>query len=490
MSFNINLFTFAKDSNSTKQPSGTGTEFACNILSPADIISPVVEISASDLTSYNYAYISAFHRYYFVEGCAYDRGIWRLSLRCDVLATYKTEIGSASLYVLRCASYSDGNIQDNYYPPTGSVTKRHAEQAVSGIPGYQIPPGETEYQLLGYEGGYVVLNVAGTGTAGATTLMLMTTWDFRDLIAELYTAIDGFQLSDVVKNLAQKFGGNPQDLINGALWMPWPFNGDNYDAVQIGSWEASHYEANPDYDPDDPNSHPTIKVVDIPCLYIDDPVYELSDFTITIQKHPQAATRGNYLNLSPYTSYNLGVPGCGVVQLDASKLIGESSITIRRTIDAFSGQYQVDVVATSSKQILAHLTGQIGVPIQIRGNNSIDSTMGDIVSTVGKAVSGDVIGAAGAGIGVLFDMAGGTPTSSGMGGGFAEILGKPIWLDTIHYNVANEDNTHNGRPFMQVWTISGLSGFVQVQKGDVEIAGTQAEADQIRALLEGGFYYE
>lgn len=478
MSFKVNLYTFAKDSNSTKQPTGTGTEFDCNILSPADITAPVVEIAASDLTAYNYAHITAFHRYYFVEGCTYADGLWRLSLKCDVLATYKTNIGAESLYVLRAASSSDGNIQDNYYPPTASVTKRHQYQVASElIPGYQIPPGEHEYQFLGFDGGYIVLNVAGTGTAGATTLILMTTWDFRDLVSLLYTSIDGFQFSDMIKSVVQKFGGNPQELINGAMWVPWAFNGDNYDVIQIGAWQAYDYT-----DPDNPTP--------INGLYIDDPVMELTDVTFNINKHPQAATRGNYLNLAPYTNYVLGVPGCGVVSLDSSKLIGETKIKVKRTIDAFTGQYQVDVITNSGGQTIAHLIGQMGVPITLRGANNVDRVMGNILETAGMAVSGNVIGAVSAGIGTLFSMAEGTPTSTGMGAGFSEILGKPMWFDTIHYAVTDEDNTHNGRPLMQVKTISSLSGYIQVQKGDVAIAGTQAEADEIRTLLEGGFYYE
>lgn len=475
--FTVTLYTFSKKIDSTAQPTGAGTQYSCNILTPADITAPAVEIkAASDLTAYNYAYISAFHRYYFIEGVTFDMGIWVLTLKCDVLATYKSQIGAESLYVLRSSAAYDGNIQDNYYPPTASVTKRHQYQLPSeGIPGYQKPPGEN-WQFLGYDGGYVVLNVAGTGTAGATTLILMTTSDFRDLIALLYTSIDGFQFGDIVKSVVQKFGGNPQELINNAMWVPYAFNGDNYDVIRIGSWMAYRDPVN--------LTNP------INGLYIDDPVYEMSDLVFNIYKHPQAATRGGYLNLAPYTSYLMGIPGCGVVNLDTSKLINETSINVKRTVDAFSGQYQIDIVTSSGGQVLAHLTGQIGVPISLRGSNNVDSVMGRILDTAGKTVSGDIIGAATAGIGALLSMAEGTPTSTGMGAGFSEILGKPIWMDTIHYNITDADNNHNGRPLMQVRQISALGGFIQVQKGDVPIPGTSAEAEQIKSFLEGGFFYE
>ena len=66
----------------------------------------------------------------------------------------------------------------------------------------------------------------------------------------------------------------------------------------------------------------------------------------------------------------------------------------------------------------------------------------------------------------------------------------PIRLDTTFCRITSWDDTHNGRPLMQTRTISTLSGFIMVQKGDVPIAGTSQEADEIRSLLEGGFYYE
>ena len=479
MAYTVKLGTFAKNIESTAQPTTTGwAEYNVTLKNGADISNPQLEISAAWNTVKDYNYAVMMGRYYWIVGKNMLReNFCVLDLKVDVLATYKTEIGSSSLYILRSSASSNGNVQDNLYPPTADVTKHHQYQVPSeGIPGYQRLPGESTYTFLGYNGGYVVLNVSGTGTAGATTLILLTTDAFRDLIALLYTAINGFQISDVVKNVVQKFGGNPQELINGAMWMPFAFRGDNYGIVKIGGWEAKYPEVNP--------------TTTVNGLYIDDPVYDMSDITFNINKHPQAATRGAYLNLSPYTSYIMGIPGCGVVTLDASKLINETSIKVKRTIDAFSGQYTVDVVTSSGNQIIAHLSGQIGVPISLRGANNSDKVAGDIIQTLGAAVSGNVIGAVGGYIGTIMDMAGGTPTSSGMGGGFSEILGRPIWLDTIHYSIVDEDNARNGRPLCQVTTPATLGGFMIAQKGDVVMAGPLPEHEEVKRYLETGFFYE
>lgn len=466
MSFKINLYTFAKDSNSTMQPTGSGTEYDCNILTPADITAPVVEIAASDLTAYNYAHISAFHRYYFIEGITYDRGLWLLQLKCDVLATYKTAIGGSSLYVLRSASSYDGEIQDNYYPITGDIV--YSMQTEPNFPGYT------------YATGCYILNIMGTASSGSSTLYQLTPDNFRKLIQELYTAIDGFQLSDMVKSVVQKFGGNPTQLISGAMWFPMDFMDSGTDvAITIGSWTSGSAVGK----------------------LVTQPVKNLPGFNPTIAAHPQAGTKGRYLNLAPYSKYQLYVPTAGMIDLDTSQLMGINEIYVTRHVDAFTGNMTC-IVQTDPPNVsdpyhyLAVINGQWGVPVALNGNNNGGNILSGLISTAG-AVAGAiatggataVIGAATAGIGTIAGAIGSATSNSSQAGSITAML-EPMRLDTTFFKITGEDNTHNGRPLMQTKTISTLSGFVMVQKGDVAIAGTQSEADEIRRLLEGGFYYE
>lgn len=72
----------------TQGPSYTGV-----LREPTDILNPSILIEASDLTSYNYASIPAFHRYYFIESMEIVKNdLWRVNLTVDVLETYKTSI--------------------------------------------------------------------------------------------------------------------------------------------------------------------------------------------------------------------------------------------------------------------------------------------------------------------------------------------------------------------------------------------------------------
>lgn len=466
MSFKINLYTLTKDSNSTKQPTGTGTELACNILSPADIVSPLVEIKHVDPTAFNYAYIAAFHRYYFIEGITYNEGLWILALRCDVLATYKTEIGAQSLYVLRSAAAWDGEIQDNYYPMTGDIV--YSSQSESPFSGYT------------YDTGCYILNIMGTATSGNSTLYQLTPANFRLLIEELYTAINGFQFGDMIKSVVQKFGGNPTQLISGAMWFPMDFMDSGTDAhITIGSWTS------------------TTAVGKL----VTQPVKNLPGFNPTIAAHPQVNTRGRYLNLAPYSNYRLYIPTIGIIDLDTSQLMGINKIYVTRHVDAFTGN-MLCIVQTDPDSVgdpnhyLAVVNGRWGVPISLNGDNNGNGILGGLVTTA-AAVAGAIatggataiIGAATAGIGTIANSIGGATSSSSNGGSITAML-EPMRLDTTFFLVTSGDDVHNGRPLMQTRTINTLSGFIMVQKGDVPIAGTSQEADEIRSLLEGGFYYE
>lgn len=468
--FTVTLWTFTKKVDSTAQPSGTGTDFSCNILTPADITAPLVEITASaDLTAYNYAYISNFHRYYWIEGISFDKGIWILSLAVDVLATYKTQIGAQSLYVLRAASSYDGDVSDNYYPMTSDIV--YSSQAESPFPGYT------------YATGCYVLNIMGTQddnqTVSASTLWQLTPTNFAELVRELYTDIDGFQLGDMVKSVVKKFGGNPTQLISGCMWFPADFMSGGTDKhITIGSWTS------------------TTAVGKL----VTQPIMSLPGFNPTIAAHPQVS-KGRYLNLAPYSKYQLYVPGAGIINLDTTELRGINQIYVTRHVDAMTGR-MFCIVQTDPDSVadpyhyLAAIEGQWGVPISLSGGSNGSSIVGGAISTLG-AIAGAIatggasaiIGAVTAGIGTITGAAGTSPSNCSTGGALVSML-EPMRLDTTFYKITSWDDSHNGRPLMQLKTISSLSGFIMVQKGDVPIPGTSAEAERIKTFLEGGFFYE
>ena len=462
MAYTVKLGTFSKLENSTAQPSTLGwAEYSVTLKDGCDISNPDITLSVSWSTVSAYNYATMMGRYYFIVSKNMLReNLCVLQLKVDVLATYKTEIGSATLYVLRSAAAINGNIRDNFYPTRSNSTKYHQEQSTD-IPGM-------------YGTGVVIVNIAGTYTAGASTLWEMTDTDFKTFVNELYTDINSWQLNDIIQKVVQYFGGNPQSLINGAMWFPFPFDVYTAEYVKIGGWQSTVIGG-----------------------VVNDPLYTLGDVTFTLYDHPLAATRGDYLHMSPYSEYILGVPGSGVIRLDNAKLQGQSTITIRRVMDAFSGQMITKVTADQSGQILAYLNGQIGVPIQLKGTNNANQTVSGAMSAgagfIAGAVSGNPIALANAtiaGISNAMNEMGGMGTSSNMGSGLAGICGQPIWLDSIFMDVADRDVAEHGSPLCENRQISTLSGFIQVSEGYVAIPGPLPEMEQVKALLEAGFFYE
>ena len=470
MAYTMKMGAFAKLENSTAQPTTTSwAEYSITFKEGSDLSNPVVSISADFATLAGYNYATLFGRYYWITGIKAARsGFCLVYLKVDVLATYKTDIGSSSLYVLRSSTAADGTIRDDFYPPKAKATTYHQEQTVTYTPG-------------NYSSGRIVLSIAGVDTIAGTTLLQFTTGEFKKLITALYTEINGFQLDDVVNNVVQFFGGNPLELINGAMWFPWSFTVNTPGHVYIGGWEARIPGSPPDY---------------VTGAVVTDPVAIVSQQSYVLNKHPLAATRGAYLNVEPYTYYTLGIPGCGVVNLDSSMLLNETQIDIRYEIDAFTGQLICKVTAPNSGQRLAYLTGQIGIPINIRssgtGGETVKGAANTIIQAIGAAISGEtaaIAGAANAGIGTAIQYRNGTGTSSSVGCGAAGIMNQPGWLDTICYDITDSDNSQEGRPYCKVTTPTTLGGFMRVSDGYVDITGPLPEQQEIKRFLEGGFFY-
>ena len=115
----VKLYNFSKRPNSTKQPSGTGTEYHVCMIENTSIINPRFSLKLPQNETFidnNYAYIPYFNRYYFITDISWDNGLWILSMSCDVLATAKAIIGQSTQYVIRSASDYDGSVVDTAYP--------------------------------------------------------------------------------------------------------------------------------------------------------------------------------------------------------------------------------------------------------------------------------------------------------------------------------------------------------------------------------------
>lgn len=469
MSYTIRVGAFPKLENSTLRPNANtfGFEYEVTMKEGADISNPTLTLSISWTRAQVCNYAIFLDRYYFItEKTMLRENLCVFQLKVDVLATYKDVIGRHSLYVLRSASASNGNIVDRLYPTT-NITYGHSEDDAF-LPG-------------SYARGNYIVNCVGKNTSANSTLWKLRPTQFTTLLNSLYTNINGFQVSDIKDAISKFLDGSPEKLVSSAMWMPpYNFASTAMSAVTIGTWECSFGEG---------------ETAD----RIDDPIFSLQAIELTLPKHPQAASRGSFLNLAPYTTYTLTIPMFGTINIDTTAVKDASSIFLNITVDALSGQGKCRVhSAGDPRPIIADLTAQIGVPIPLQGQNAGASIAGGIATTLGSVAvaiaSGGaaipVIGAAAAGIDTAITALSGASFSTGSAGGALSTL-QNITLDATFLNIAAEDNTRKGRPLCEVRQISTLSGYLMVADGDLPtLVAPLPEHQEVKRFLETGFYYE
>ena len=104
-----------------------------------NVIEPDILVSMENPTTYNYVYIPAFKRYYFIKDITSVRnGLWRLHLAVDTLETYKTEI-------LNCSCILDSTNEtglDKYLTGGNWVAKVKDKTEIKKFPNGLLDTGE------------------------------------------------------------------------------------------------------------------------------------------------------------------------------------------------------------------------------------------------------------------------------------------------------------------------------------------------------------
>lgn len=96
----MKLYTTKTPNNTIGKVLENETEYNIKFKSQADRTKPVVVLMSETMIDFNYAYIPDFKRYYFVESIEVTPNkIYNISLRCDVLESFKNDILESSGFV-------------------------------------------------------------------------------------------------------------------------------------------------------------------------------------------------------------------------------------------------------------------------------------------------------------------------------------------------------------------------------------------------------
>lgn len=486
---------FAKKENSTKVPSsGTLTLALQGILKePCSIMTPVIKIERLPADAipgdYTYARWVQADRYYFIEDWVWVNGLWEVHMKEDVLATFKTEIGNSTEYVLRTDSTTDfnGEITDTTYPATTDIVSES----------YSLSNIFTTDLTVGC---YIVGIISG-GTSqavGAISYFAMTSAQFGALKDKLFSD-DNLEIMGIidsggqqlVQDLSQevlKTLYNPYQYIVSCMWFPFGKSAipstSPVSSIKIGWWD---YPLSGDR------------------LYAQ--TFELGNEQFAITAHPQAS-RGSYLNYAPYTRRTL-LGRFGAVPIDTTMFVVGNKINVSYMIDLITGQCYTKIsrrdesTSPVSEDLLMERNFLLGVPIQIAqvgtdylgtavsAINTIPQIMGGAISGIASG-KGAIMGAiAGGASGIYNTLQSAMPQmeTSGQNGSFLAPVNNTHVIEQF-YKIVDEDIAHRGRPLCELRQLNTLSGFILCAEGEIDISCYDNERKEIVRYLTEGFFWE
>ena len=449
----IEAYTFSKKMNSTAQPSGAGTQLTVHLKENTSVLNPHFFVH-----NYNFAhnYVKWGSRYYFVDDIiSISDGMAEYVCRTDVLATYKSDIGSSSQYVTRAASAYNLKVMDNKYPTLADtdrgITSLDDIASGMGLSGGTFPAGT------------YVLGLKSKDSDTGVAFYALTPQEFGDFCDYLYSTV-WLDATDITVSL-QKLFIDPFDYIISCTWYPFTITG-NSQPIYFGFWDWT--------------GHTMTRIPE------SDRIKSLSH-TANLPDHPQVS-RGSYLNAYPYSRLTLNLYSFGQCSLDPNRFLDSRSVTVLLNIDMFTGIGVCKVLSATGTVYQASAT--CGVPIQLsQVKDDLTKPIVDSAMVAAALASENVVGVASSIASAVKNAPPQIESVGAVGSVAAYYLNVPV-IDSIFYRLVDEDLPQIGRPLCAVKTISTLSGYIECENAELATAGSPIEKDAITSYMNSGFYYE
>lgn len=496
MSFSVTFYRFSKKSNSTARPSGSGTSYDCVGKLPLSMTAPRIQLklesgAGANPTAWNYAYVQAFGRYYHVTEWTNMGQLWEAALSVDALASFKNQIGTCSLYTYRSSYTFNRNVTDTLYPMTAQ--QNHHNILLSRP---WTVDGDSDAGSGTANTYTVICTVIG---AHGTKYYAMTTANWEKVASYIYTNKyyeDTLGTFGALTYTEAKVAINPANYIRNLYLIPMPLGLTRWRVHTQGN-ASSYIEVGLALVPD-PDQASTLEAYLLPDT-------GLMSWTETIQipsamRHPQSATRGEWLNLSPYSTYEVFYPPFGIIPLDASEIAHAGYLSFTLSIDPRICQCMLEIKANyptgTESTIIYRSTASCGVSIPLSGAIPTGSELGRAMVAVQDMFSASsnpnpvsaLSGIAGAYANALHRV---QPhvSSTGGPGSSANLYGSPV-LHTTHFYVSPDDNAGRGRPLMDVRQVSSIPGFIVADPDELSVSCSKSELTEIQAAVRNGFFYE
>lgn len=412
-------------------------------------------------------------RYYFIEDIVQiSNDIAEYHCQVDALASWKTGIGSLQEFVSRSYSNYNSILPDMLYPVLSGYT--YGEDALDLTTGIQPSPISGVSASWNLTGCFVVGVAGAPPAAGSIGYYVLDYTNFKILLEDLFSTIDlDTTATDFIED-TQKQLFNPFQYIVSCNWFPFTIATNVSAQINFGWWQSNAQG------------------------------YVLLDYsreirmvkTITLPQHPEAATRGGYLNAAPFTRRTAYVWTFGQIPLDSMHFVRNRSITAYLDVDLFTGNGRLQFFGMDPDNNFCEISrhySKFCAPVQLSQvtQNVIgaaSSVVGGIMSAFTAPAGVGFVGAA-AGIGSAIQSMMPQVQTQGQTGATVDFFGTPKIYSEYAYQ-APMDDVQNGRPLCEMKTIGNLSGYIKTENADVDLACTQAERDEIAGFMNSGFFYE
>lgn len=462
---------FSKRKNSTKQPSGTGTDLTVVMKDNTSREHPTFILSGYD---WSMNYIQAFGDYYYVEDIITNtNGTSEVVCSIDPMATAKAEIGATSAFVLYSTQGGNTKLVDPRLPKQAEVI--YAEKTTA-LPWTTTSAGSFRIVCTG-DNGIELLSFPVMGLAA----FLSSVASWSDSVFNAYTppSVQGDtieQIKESIEWLGDLIGsffkqqisyGNAGDNIRSCRWVPFPSEGTTGSPVFLGQHNTGYTNAG----------------------FIGD-ITEVRSVSLSIP-WPGTITGWRRSTIQMY----IYLPFVGVIQVPTTDILGQSTLTVTISRDRMTGTlaYQLDAGVVR----IGTYGGESGCDFPIgAATGNISGVVNSIISVGAGIAAGGALGAAAVAHGAVSAGESLVPTPSCIGG-ISSSAGSGLDMNIRMWSISrdtSEDpnagiNVH-GIPCMATKTLSTIPGYIQCMNASVQSALNDTDKEIINGYLNSGFYYE
>lgn len=448
------FWKFNKRVNSTKQPVEQGANISFKYKDASDLHNPVITLTNWN-NDWNYCRIS--DMYFYVDGCSpIANNLFQVTLRIDVLTTYRNDILATRANVIYSANNWNKDLIDNRYLLSANFMEVVREATV-----------------VFTNRGTFVLTVMAVGSipTGIATTYYIKADDMIEAALRINT-------TNRWQDLLQNIGGWGNAFIS-LHYMPYPLS-------RIGNTVKSHLAIGEYIDTEievdvQPNATNTV---------IQPVEYEL----------PLDWVYDDFRNTAGFTQMTLDIPGYGLINLNSTDFYKQTSIKVKEYVDYYTGSVTWEIYALPMNKLITRVSTNLKVALplgQTQGYTQAGiGALASTAATAALAISGHPYAAVTSGAYGIANAFHPAPITA-----FGSISGSFINGNATHklvlrikyfYNNDFPENFNSvcGGLVNKVLLLGECSGYTKTDSASVSADAYLSELNQINTMLNGGVYIE